>query len=124
MNELTVIEKMGAALLLLLKQKPFDKITVDEITAVAGVGRATYFRNCSSKDDLLSSYLLESYKRYYAGHSKGASIYEKSTENLFCLFSFCFQQQEVHRKIVSAGHEMAIYDAYRKSFSEEQDHKH
>ena len=43
------LDKMGTALLALMKQKPFEKITADEIAAKAGVGRVTYFRNFSSK---------------------------------------------------------------------------
>ncbi|MET0238764.1 MAG: TetR/AcrR family transcriptional regulator [Sphingobium sp.] len=41
------------ALLILLQEKPFDQITVREITARAKVGYATFFRHFASKDALL-----------------------------------------------------------------------
>ena len=68
---------MGAALLELMRNLPFDKITVDQITRKSGTGRVTYFRNFSSKSDLLSYYLLCLYKHYYAEHGHGAGIHEK-----------------------------------------------
>jgi AcrR family transcriptional regulator len=42
------------ALLALLEQKPFDQITIREITARADVGYATFFRHFATKDDLLN----------------------------------------------------------------------
>jgi AcrR family transcriptional regulator len=41
------------ALLVLLQQKPFDKVTVREITDQASVGYATFFRHFTDKDELL-----------------------------------------------------------------------
>ena len=41
------------ALLQLMENTPIDKITVQEITNLAGVGRMTYFRHFSSKTDVL-----------------------------------------------------------------------
>ena len=112
------LDKMGTALLVLMKQKPFEKITADEIAAEAGVGRVTYFRNFSSKEDLLSSYLLVSYKRYCEEHFPYGDVYEKLPVSVRRLFSFGFQIQDVHRLIVSAGRESAIYEAYRKASKE------
>jgi AcrR family transcriptional regulator len=42
------------ALLALLEKKPFDQITIREITATADVGYATFFRHFATKDDLLN----------------------------------------------------------------------
>ena len=41
------------ALLALLREKPFDQITIREITARGGVGYASYFRHYPNKDALL-----------------------------------------------------------------------
>jgi AcrR family transcriptional regulator len=41
------------ALLLLLEQKPFEQVTIREITAEAGVGYATFFRRYPDKQALL-----------------------------------------------------------------------
>lgn len=42
------------ALLSLLEDKPFDQVTVREITAKAGVGYATFFRRYTDKEALLN----------------------------------------------------------------------
>ena len=44
---------LSDALFKLLKEKEYDKITVGEITALANVSRATYYRHFQSKDELL-----------------------------------------------------------------------
>ncbi len=41
------------ALLVLLQQKPFDKVTVREITDRASIGYATFFRHFTDKEELL-----------------------------------------------------------------------
>jgi AcrR family transcriptional regulator len=43
-----------AALLALLEEKPFDQITVREITRTAAVGYATFFRRYADKEALLN----------------------------------------------------------------------
>ena len=45
-------ESMGDALLSLMKEKPLEKITIEEMTAKADVGRVTYFRYFKSKDEI------------------------------------------------------------------------
>ena len=44
-------ECMGTALLELMKEKPIEKISIEEMTAKADVGRSTYFRYFKSKDE-------------------------------------------------------------------------
>ena len=46
---------LNAALLALLEEKPFDQITIREITARAGTGYATFFRHYPAKEALLSA---------------------------------------------------------------------
>ncbi len=114
------LEKLGAALLQLMTDHPFDKITVDQITQKAGTGRVTYFRNFTSKADLLSYYLLCRYKHYYAEHGHGEGIHEKSRDNILCLFRFSESIRDDHMLIVESGQEAAIYMAYKYSFLEEE----
>lgn len=44
------------ALFLLMKEKSFQDITITEITDKAGVSRLTYYRNFSSKEDIILKY--------------------------------------------------------------------
>lgn len=46
-------EALKQALLVLLHQKPFNEITIREITELAGVGYNTFFRHYGTKDELL-----------------------------------------------------------------------
>lgn len=46
-------ECIADALLRLLKEKPLEAITIQEITDLADVGRVTYYRNFTSKEDVI-----------------------------------------------------------------------
>lgn len=46
-------ETISDALIQLMEDTPIDKITIQEITELAGVGRMTYFRHFHSKTDVL-----------------------------------------------------------------------
>ena len=52
-------ECITTALLLLIEEKPYEKISISEITEKAGVSRMAYYRNYSDKDDILLSYIIE-----------------------------------------------------------------
>jgi AcrR family transcriptional regulator len=45
------------ALLLLLDEMPYDKITISDIAEKAGVARQTFYRNYTGKDDVILQYL-------------------------------------------------------------------
>jgi len=47
------------AMLALLERKPFEQITVRDISAAAGIGYATFFRHHASKADLLNEIAAE-----------------------------------------------------------------
>ena len=50
---------LNAALLALLEERPFDQITIREITARAGTGYATFFRHYATKEELLNDVASE-----------------------------------------------------------------
>jgi AcrR family transcriptional regulator len=56
-------EALRQALLQLLNQKPFEQITIREITAAAGVGYTTFFRHHPGKEDLLNDIAADEIKR-------------------------------------------------------------
>ena len=47
------------ALMLLLNEKPYSKISVSDITKKAGIARQTFYRNYNSKDDIVSEHLMK-----------------------------------------------------------------
>ena len=51
-NKLTR-ECLTTALMQLMKEKPLDKITITELVARSGVSRTAFYRNYSTKEDIL-----------------------------------------------------------------------
>ena len=45
---------LAEALILLMKEKPYDQIGIKELAMKAGIGRATFYRRFDSKDALLT----------------------------------------------------------------------
>lgn len=54
-----VIQHLTDAFLSLFSQKPINDISISELVETAGVGRASFYRNYESKEDILKSYLNE-----------------------------------------------------------------
>ena len=65
--------KMDLALISLLKEKPFDYITVSEICKKAGVNRSTFYLHYETIGDLLEEttrYILDDFLTYFASDVK------------------------------------------------------
>ncbi len=50
---------MAMALVMLMEEKPYDEISITEITNKAGLSRMAYYRNYNSKEDIFVHYLLD-----------------------------------------------------------------
>lgn len=57
-------EDIGTAILELMRAKPLEKITVDELSAKANVGRATFYRQFSSKQEAISYKLNQDWQKF------------------------------------------------------------
>lgn len=69
--------KMDLALISLLKEKPFDYITVSEICSKAGVNRSTFYLHYETIGDLLEEttrYLLNDFWTYFEEEGKDAKM--------------------------------------------------
>lgn len=86
----------------LLKQKPIDKITVDEIVALAGVGRMTYFRNFSSKPDILKYKILKAMTGFLASVEPWSSD-QFNLQNSIVFFKFNYSIKDTLKLIVDAN---------------------
>lgn len=70
---------LAHALIDLMEKKPFDEISITELTKKAGVSRMSYYRHFSAKQQVLEEYLqtivhrfrLEGEKRGYLGKGHG-----------------------------------------------------
>lgn len=56
-----VIARLTDAFLLLFSKKPLHDISISELVETAGVGRASFYRNYESKEDILKAYLYEQF---------------------------------------------------------------
>ncbi len=101
---------MADALIELLKIKPIEKISITEITDKAGVGRATWFRNFSSKTEAITFKLVKSWYAWAEDHE--IKIKRYTTENALDFFEFSYSIREIYNLIYSAGLQTSIYDAF------------
>lgn len=56
------------ALFELMKDKPFSEITITELVGRAGVSRATYYRNYSCKEEVLTNYIRRILHNFWTSH--------------------------------------------------------
>lgn len=62
-------ESITEALLILIRKKPFEEITITEISKLAGVSRVSFYRNFDSKEDVLVKHLFERSMQEFTKHS-------------------------------------------------------
>lgn len=93
-------ECIFSALMILMKNKQYKEISITEITHKAGVSRMAYYRNFSSKDDIIISHLDTLFEEYTNQIKSTADISEK----LQCTLFFCFfrEHKEFIENIVKA----------------------
>lgn len=96
------IEHITDALLKLLKDVPFSEITVSEICSHASVGRASFYRNFESKEDVLKKWLDKVTDDFV---SDSAISFEKdsSKEYYSKLFTHMMQYKEICLILYKAG---------------------
>ena len=106
-----VTAAFGEALIKLMKKKSIEKITVDELCETGGIGRATYFRNFKSKDEILTAYIIMRWRAYEKKHR----LKEHSLSDMYRVrryFEFCDSMRQVNDLIFRQGHHGAILSAY------------
>ncbi len=86
----------------LLKTKPFDKINVNEITELAGVGRVTYFRYFESKEDMLVYRLHRLWEDHADTHP--FPFDQEMYEQALWFFNFCGRYRELLSLLMQQGH--------------------
>jgi AcrR family transcriptional regulator len=62
------------AMLSLIKKKPYDKITISEISQEADVIRKTFYRHYRTKEDVLNEYISELFEEYIVMLQKRTNI--------------------------------------------------
>lgn len=104
-------ECMADALIQLIPQKEFSKITVNEIAKAAGVNRSTWFRSFHTKGDALTYKLIQLWNRYAAAHSL-AERQRFTLGNARDFFCFLYETQPLLKLLYSIQMQSAVYDAF------------
>lgn len=65
-----VIEHITDSLFKMLRDKPLDSISISELCDEAGVGRASFYRNFDSKEDIIKSYLNQLFNDWKKEYDK------------------------------------------------------
>lgn len=84
-------ECIADALIKLLHEKSIENITISEITDLASVGRSTYYRNFSSKEDILNFKLTLLTKRWINESNFSVSCVSGENMKKFLQFLYCNQ---------------------------------
>lgn len=104
-------ECMADALIGLMKEKDFSKITINEIAVAAGVNRSTWFRNFDSKSEALTFKLVQLWLCWAEEHGL-SQPYRYTVDNAFDFFCFNHENRQLVDRLLTSGLEMAVYEAF------------
>jgi len=105
-------EYIVQSLILLLKKKSFAMITIQEITAKAGVNRSTYYRNFTSKTEIIKYYFDNLHEEYY----KNITLNITTEQNLYELFNYYYKHKDDLLLFHKNGLSHLILDSLNKLF--------
>lgn len=99
------------ALIQLMQKKPFEEITITELTQTAGVGRASFYRNFKSKQDVLAQHLSDLLVEW------GKDFEAKGDKNYFneSLFRHFYKHKDIYLLLYQQGLSNLIYDSIRQA---------
>lgn len=104
-------ECMADALHQAMAQKPFSKITINEIANAAGVNRSTWFRNFANKNEAITFKLVRMWYRWADEH--GIKEHHRYTiENAGVFFAFNYSIKDILDVIHRAELQSCIYEAF------------
>jgi hypothetical protein len=107
------------AIIEILKTTPFEKISINEITTKAGVGRATYFRNFSSKTEAITFKIITLWSNWC--EKNGQSPEDQLTfKNSVDFFNFSYENKELYKLLYNTGLQGTIYDAFYSVIMKQQ----
>lgn len=104
-------ECMSDALIRLMREKELKKISIKEIADTAGVGRATWFRNYTSKNEALTFKFVQAWNRWVDEH---AIVVRNRFDlaNAKDFFQFNYEIKHILQVVYDSNMQSAIYDAF------------
>lgn len=104
-------ECLSDALIQLMREKDFEKISIKEIADTAGVGRATWFRNYTSKNEALTFKFVQVWNRWAGEHA--IAVRDRfDLANAKNFFQFNYEIKHILEIVYTSNMQSAIYDAF------------
>ncbi len=104
-------ECIADAIIELLKENTIDKISIEQIVTKAGVGRATYFRNFTSKTEAITFKINTLWDNWC--DNNGISREQNYTViNAIDFFKFSYNYKDLYKLLSKQGLQSTIYDAF------------
>lgn len=104
-------ECIADAILILLKDKPIDKITVDDIFKKAGVGRATYFRSFNNKIEPITFKFVKMWEQYCEMNS--IEVTDRfDLNNALPFFEYNYSIKHILEIVYKAGLQEAVHESF------------
>ena len=91
------------AVMLLMDEKPYEKITVSDIAEKAGIARPTFYRNYNDKDDVIYEYLMNTFSMELLDAEKDNKDGKQDTIVLVFDRNYMIKHQKVLKKILSTA---------------------
>lgn len=104
-------ECMADALLQTMQEKPFSKITVNEIADAAGVNRSTWFRHFSDKHEAITFKLIRLWYRWAEDHGM-KERHRYTLDNAEDFFAFNYSIRELLSKVYREDLQSCVYNAF------------
>lgn len=86
------------ALLMILREKPLERITIQEVTDKAAVGRVTYYRNFHSKEEVIGYKLNRLMNQWEEEHPEQST---SANEMAISFFRFYYSIRDVVHTLMS-----------------------
>ena len=104
-----VVEHITGAMLELMKNQNINEISISQICEEAGVGRASFYRNFESKEDVIRKYLAKLLKEW------GKEFEDSGDPSYFSesLLKHYYKYKDVYLMIYQQGLSELIYETIR-----------
>lgn len=114
-------EYMSEGLLLLMEKKEYANISISEITDKAGVNRSTYYRNFSTKEEVIKFYFEQIMDSYLAEYE---TLANKSMEVYLCTLFKHFHRYKTQLLLIYQNDlSYLILEVLNQFFGQKQSHK-
>lgn len=104
-------ECMADALLNIMKEKPFKKITINEIADAAGVNRSTWFRNFNDKNEAITYKLIQLWHRWAEEHNMKERRHY-TLDNAENFFAFNYSIKDLLSRVYREELQGCVYNAF------------